>query len=87
MSLISGFGLDDLTNDLSNVPDIFELVKKNNISIEVKYVPVLDSYTVIIHDDWGEMHNILDGVMLDSKPDFREHALEHVIEKYLIRRR
>lgn len=70
-----------------SMTDIFEIVKRYNISIKVEYIFELDSYRIIIYDKLGEMHNILDGSLLDTNPEFSEKALERCIWQYIKRRR
>ena len=66
--------------------DIFEFAKKNNVAIFVEYLPAIDAYKVCIKDTGSGMDILLDGLMLDTKPEFREKALDYCLERYITRR-
>ena len=67
--------------------DIFEVVKRSKLTVQVEYLPTIDSYKITVMDKRYGTDVILDGLMLDNKPEFREQALEHCLKQFIARRR
>lgn len=66
--------------------DIFEFAKQHKLIVQVEYLPKIDTYRVTLDNRRFSVDVMLDGLMMDTRPEFKNTALEHCLHQFKLRR-